>query len=178
MIFRPLSREEVPTIWSLDRAEVIEHAYHLHEGKLILEPEHYDMHGWPPGEVEKHTPLLLDCYDRGGAFIGAFDAPGPGQRLAGVMILESRFIGREGDTLQLKFLHVSRAYRDRGLGTVLFREAERLAREHGAKRLYISATPSEHTINFYLGRGCIVTAEPDRELWELEPEDIHLECRL
>ncbi len=174
MIFRPLLREEAPTIWRIDRAEVIERVYHLADGKLVLEPEHYDMHGWPQGEGEKYTPLLLDCYDRGGAFIGAFDGP----RLTGVMILESKRIGRVGDMLQLKFLHVCRAYRDQGLGTALFREAERLARERGAKRLYISATPSEHTINFYLGRGCVVTAEPEPELWELEPEDIHLECRL
>ena len=116
----------------------------------------------------------MDCYDRGGVFVGAFD----GATLAGVMILENKFIGRAQDTLQLKFLHVGRPYRDQGLGTALFQEAARLARARGAQRLYISATPSEHTINFYLGQGCVVTAEPDPELWELEPEDIHLECRL
>ncbi len=174
MILRPLLREEVPQVWRIDRAEIIENVYYLRDGRLVLEPEHYDVRGWPPGEGEKYTPILLDCYDRGGAFTGAFD----GLRLAGVMILESKFIGRERDMLQLKFLHVSRAYRDRGLGTELYRQAAALARGRGARRMYISATPSEHTINFYLGRGCILTREPDRELWELEPEDIHLECAL
>jgi predicted N-acetyltransferase YhbS len=169
-----LLREEVPAVWGMDRAEVIERVYHLTDGRLNLVSEHYDMHGWPPGEGEKYTPLLLDCYDRGGVFVGAFD----GTTLAGVMILESKFIGRAGDMLQLKFLHVSRAHRDRGLGTALFRAAARLARARGAQRLYISATPSEHTINFYLGQGCVVTAEPDPELWALEPEDIHLEYQL
>ncbi len=173
MIFRTLQRDEVPTIWGIDRAEIIERVYHLREGKLVLEPEYFAAQGWPPGEAEKYTPLLLDCYDRGGAFVGAFD----GATLAGVMILESKFIGRARDMLQLTFLHVGRPYRDQGLGTALFREAARLARARGAQRLYISATPSEHTISFYLGRGCVVTAEPDPELWELEPEDIHLEYR-
>jgi hypothetical protein len=54
--------------------------------------------------------------------------------------------------------------------------AKATARERGAKRLYISATPSENTINFYLRRGCVVAAEVDPHLFELEPEDIHLEC--
>src|SRR5580704_18139112 len=72
--------------------------------------------------------------------------------------------------------HVSNSYRNRGLGTQLFELARATARERGAKRLYISATPSEHTINFYLRLGCAVVEEPDPELFELEPEDIHLEC--
>jgi hypothetical protein len=44
--------------------------------------------------------------------------------------------------------------------------------------MYISATPSEHTVNFYLALGCQLAAEPDSELLELEPEDIHLELLL
>jgi hypothetical protein len=52
------------------------------------------------------------------------------------------------------------------------------AKQRGAKRMYISATPSEHTINFYLRLGCKVAPEPDPELFELEPEDIHLEYDL
>ena len=44
--------------------------------------------------------------------------------------------------------------------------------------MYISATPSEHTINFYLRQGCVVASEVDPELFALEPEDIHLVCRI
>lgn len=39
----------------------------------------------------------------------------------------------------------------------------------------ISATPSENTVNFYRNLGCEVTSEIVPELFELEPEDIHLE---
>jgi len=49
------------------------------------------------------------------------------------------------------------------------------ARELGARRLYISATPSENTVRFYLRRGCRVTDEVDAALFDLEPDDIHLE---
>jgi len=62
------------------------------------------------------------------------------------------------------------------LGTQLFELAKATAREKGARPLYISATPSEKTVNFYLRLGCAVAGEPDPELIELEPEDIHLEC--
>ena len=51
----------------------------------------------------------------------------------------------------------------------------REARRRGAEWMYISATPSENTIGFYLRLGCRVALEPDPELFELEPEDIHLE---
>jgi hypothetical protein len=45
----------------------------------------------------------------------------------------------------------------------------------GARRLYISATPSENTVGFYTHLGCVITREVDPALFELEPEDIHLE---
>lgn len=171
---RPLARDEIKGIWAIDRREVIEAVYILQDGSLTLRPAYFDMQGWPPGEAEASTRLLEDCYDHGGWFYGLFDD----NRLVGVAVLESRFIGQPRDQLQLVFLHVSHGYRDQGLGRRLFDLAASEARRRGARRLYISATPSEHTIGFYLGLGCAVTAEPDPELLALEPEDIHLEYAL
>jgi predicted N-acetyltransferase YhbS len=167
---RSLARDEIKRIWTIDRREVIEAVYTLQDGALALKPAYFDMQGWPPGESEASTRLLENCYDHGGWFYGLFDD----NRLVGVAVLESRFIGRPRDQLQLVFLHVGYGYRDRGLGRGLFDLAADEARRRGARRLYISATPSEHTIGFYLGLGCAVTAEPDPELLALEPEDIHL----
>jgi predicted N-acetyltransferase YhbS len=167
-------RSEVARVWEIDRREVIEAVYHLRDGRLTLQAEHFDMQGWPPGEAELYLPLLFDCFDRGGFFCGAFD----GGSVAGVAVLESRFIGSRGDQLQLKFLHVGRPYRRRGLGKTLFELAAKRARELGAKKLYISATPSENTIGFYLRIGCTLAREIDRELYDLEPDDIHLEYLL
>ncbi|HSN77940.1 MAG TPA: GNAT family N-acetyltransferase [Anaerolineae bacterium] len=171
---RELLREEIERIWTIDRREMIEAVYTLESSALALQPAYYDMQGWPPGEAEASTRLLEDCYDHGGWFYGLFDDG----RLVGVAVLESRFIGRPCDQLQLVFLHVSHGHRDQGLGRRLFELAATEARRRGARRLYISATPSEHTIGFYLGLGCAVTAEPDPELLALEPEDIHLEYDL
>jgi predicted N-acetyltransferase YhbS len=169
---RHLLRDEIGQVWKIDRSEVIDNVYHFENGALVLRPEHHDVSGWPPGEAEKYTPILLDCFDRGGWFHGAFDR----EDLIGAVVLENQRIGKSNDQLQLKFLHVSNSYRNRGLGKQLFELAKAAAREKGAKRLYISATPSENTINFYMRLGCTVADEPDPELFELEPEDIHLEC--
>ena len=173
-IGRELLREEVARVWSIDRSEVIDNIYRLENGALVLRPQHYDVRGWPPGEAEKYTPILLASFDHGGWFYGEFDH----ESLIGVAVLDSKRIGKHKDQLQLEFLHVSNSYRKGGLGARLFNLARSKARERAARRMYISATPSENTINFYMRLGCTVAAEPDPELFELEPEDIHLECEV
>lgn len=174
MIIRELARSEIPYLWQINRAEVINNIYYIRDGKLVLEPEHYDMRGWPSGEPEHYTPFLMDCFDRGGYFWGAFER----ELLIGAVVLENRFIGSGKDTLQMKFLHVSANFRKKGLGNRLFTLAAGKAIELGAKKMYVSATPSENTINFYMHLGCVLATEVDKELLALEPDDIHLEFDL
>ena len=171
MRIRELVRHEIPSLWSIDRTEVIERVYRRVGDALVLSPERHDVRGWPPGEPERDEPMLLDCFDRGGTFYGAF----AGDTLIGAAVLESRFIGRSEDQLQLDFLHVSRSQRRAGLGRTLFGMAVERARLRGARRLYISATPSENTVRFYLRRGCRLSDDVDPVLFAREPEDIHLE---
>lgn len=170
---RLLRRDEVPLVWAIDRTETIENVYYLVDGVLALRPEHYDMIGWPAGEEETYTPILLECFDRGGWFLGAFE----GESLVGVSVLDTIGRGRDGRLLQLEFLHVSRRHRGQGLGRRLFQETLSEARARHAAGLYISATPSENTIRFYTRLGCGVTETPDPELLAREPDDIHLEFR-
>ena len=174
MKIRELVRHEIPAVWSIDRAVVIDNVYFRAGDELVLKAEHHDVRGWPPGEPEHYGPLLLDCFDHGGTVYGAFE----GEVLIGATVLESRFIGRNSDRLQLKFLHVSRRHRQAGLGRTLFESAVAKARELGARKLYVSATPSENTVRFYLRRGCRVTDDVDAALFALEPEDIHLEFEI
>jgi GNAT superfamily N-acetyltransferase len=129
---------------------LIEAVYYFVNETLTLKPELHDVKGWPPGQAEKYTPILEACHDDGGWLYGLFDS----QKQVGVAVLESRFIGKGKDHLQLKLLHISSSYRDKGFGQQLFNLAASEARQRGAKSLYISATPSEHTINFYLRLGC------------------------
>ncbi len=168
---RQLARSELGSIWKIDRSEFIDGYYVLREGKLVLMSEQFNLEGWPSGEEEHFGPHLVDCFDRGGAFIGALD----GGTLVGIAVLESRFIGSGLDQLQLKFLHVGRPYRGRGLGTRLFQMAASKARELGARKLYISSNPSKHTVEYYMNLGCGLAEEINPELFELEPEDIHME---
>jgi len=172
MEYRQLTRGEIQLIWTIDRREFVERVYRLEGAELRLGPGYFDVQGWRADTVLKTTPLLYEVFDRGGAFFGAFED----DQLVGVSVLDTVWRGAGGDLLQLEFLHVSRDYRGRGLGTRLFEQARSAARERGARGLYISATPSENTIRFYQRRGSVVMATPDAQLFALEPEDIHLEC--
>jgi GNAT superfamily N-acetyltransferase len=79
---------------------------------------------------------------------------------------------------QFAFLYVSNGHRGQGIGRHLSEQLERLAREEGDTTMVVSATPSLDTVRFYLHRGFEPTAEPLPELYELEPEDVHLQKRL
>jgi GNAT superfamily N-acetyltransferase len=173
LVLRRLRREEIGLLWTIDRGEVVERIYDLRDGVLELRPDFFDIRAWPPGEPEMYTPLLEASFDRGGVFLGVFDGP----RLIGAAVVDTRRLGPAGDLVQLSFLHVGRDQRRLGQGTQLFEAAHDVAAELGAVGLYVSATPSENTVNFYQRRGCRVTPEPDPELFALEPEDIHFECR-
>lgn len=167
---RLLTRDEVAFIWTIDRSEVHHHTYELREGQLVRTPNYFEIPGWRPDAAAKETPVLLDRFDRGGTFVGMFDA----EALIGVSVLESARVGRGRDQLQLAFLYVSRTYRGRGVGMQLFEAAVSFAREAGANALYVSATPTENTVDFYLNRGCVLAPEPDPALVAAEPDDIHL----
>lgn len=167
---RLLRRDEVELIWTIDRSEIHHRTYELRGGRLVRTPNYFEIPGWRPDAVEKETPVLLDCFDRGGTFLGVFDA----EALIGLCVLESARVGRGSDQIQMAYLYVSRAYRGRGVGMQLFEAGVSFARESGANALYVSATPTENTVDFYLNRGCILASAPDPRLLALEPDDIHL----
>jgi hypothetical protein len=61
-----------------------------------------------------------------------------------------------------------------GNGSRLSEQLEQVARSAGDPDMVVSATPSENTVRFYLGRGFQPMAEPLAELLELEPDDVHM----
>ena len=149
---RLLRRDEVELIWTIDRSEVHYHIYELREGQLVRTPGYFEVPGWRRDAAEKDTPLLLDCFDRGGTFLGVFDAGA----LIGIGVVESARVGPAGDQMQLAYLYVSRAWRRRGVGMQLFEAAASVARKGGAKAVYVSSAPTENTVDFYLNRGCVL----------------------
>jgi GNAT superfamily N-acetyltransferase len=75
---------------------------------------------------------------------------------------------------QLAFLHVTQTFRAAGIGSRLSGELEQVARGAGDSSMVVSATPSANTVRFYQGRGFELMAQPLPELFEREPEDVHM----
>jgi GNAT superfamily N-acetyltransferase len=174
LLRRELTRDEIGLVWTIDRRELVERVYEVADGELRLKPDYCDIPGWPADETGRSTGLLEAAFARGARFLGIFDQ----SRLVALGVVDTRLLGLRSDLVQLAFLHVGRDHRGIGLGRELFDAARQIAGDLGANGLYVSATPSEHTIDFYRHRGCVVIDEPDPELFELEPEDIHLECHV
>ena len=105
--------------------------------------------------------------DNGSVALGAFAST----RLVGIGVVVPHL--RPG-IAQLAFLHVSAAWRATGIGSRLSEQLEQIARTAGDLDMVVSATPSENTVRFYLGRGFQPMADPLAELFELEPEDVHM----
>jgi len=168
MMLRRLARDELELFWTIDRREIHHNIYVMRDGEMVLTPFYYDVPGWPNTDSSK----LYGCFDRGGTIFGMFD----GDLLVGSSAADTVPRGANGDQLELRHLFVSRDYRGTGVGTKLFEAAKDVVRTQGAAWMYVSATPTENTVHFYLGRGCQLALPPNPELLALEPEDIHFLC--
>ena len=82
------------------------------------------------------------------------------------------------DIAQLAFLHVSATFRATGIGRRLSEELDLIARNAGHTEMVVSATPSQNTVRFYMSRGYELMAQALPELYELEPEDVHMKKAL
>ncbi|MGL1893330.1 MAG: GNAT family N-acetyltransferase [Spirochaetaceae bacterium] len=171
---REITENEIDQIWNIDRTEYVESIYIKKDGILEEKSLQKTFYGWPPNEEKIYGPVLKDCYKRGGYFLAGFK----NDKLKAIVILESKWIGKNADTLQLKFLHIDKAFRRRGIGTVLFKKAQQKAKELKAGRIYISATENKNTVEFYKSMGCKVTEDIDQELYQFEPNDIHMDLIL
>ena len=172
--YRKLSRAEIELLRQIDRTEIIHRIYYDREGKLILEDEYWDVPAWNSESKQERIGQLQDLFDAGATVFGALD----GEDLAGMAVLEHQPVQTGTNRLNFTGLWVSHPYRREGIGKALFLLAAKEARVRGAEALYVSATPSENTVRFYLGLGCVRADPLDPTLFEKEPEDIHLEFSL
>lgn len=172
--YRELSAHEVGRFEEIDRTEDIDHVYYLREGQLVLEEEHWHMTGWLPDELPGNHGHIRECMDAGGAAWGAFDD----DRMVGIAVLDGRWYGGSGDTLDMYFLHVGHGHRHQGIGRRLTDLVKARARDMGARRLFVSGLPSLNTIRFYQAMGFDLAGDPDPLLAEREPDDIHMDMML
>ena len=170
IVIRELPASDIKRIRDIDRSERIDQQYRVRNGHLeIINVEIDAAHWGTPGSehpvehyIDEWHPLLDD-----GVLFGAMD----GERLVGFVIYRPRI----ADGLaNLAVLPVSREHRRSGLGRRLTEEVVQRARLDGARRLYVSATPTRGTVDFYTRQGFEVAAMPDPHMFDLEPDDIHL----
>jgi GNAT superfamily N-acetyltransferase len=170
--YRRLAVQDLARIGEIDRTEPIDTLYVQHGSSLEERHGDWSAPAWfSEGEGEHSVARQRAECERyvaaGGIALGAF-ADG---RLVGIGIVKPHI--RPG-VAQCAYLHVSNGYRATGVGRRLIGELERLAREHGDAAMVASATPSLNTVRFYLGRGFEPMSEPLPDLYELEPEDVHM----
>jgi GNAT superfamily N-acetyltransferase len=167
-----MAPEELARIGEIDRSEHVTREYTHRHGALEARAVDVSVPSWSRtgvgehsvrGKIEAWQPLLV----QGGTLVGAFDAG----VLVGFAIYRPRLVPGMAN---LAALFVSRGHRRRGVASRLSEEVARLARADGAGRLYVSATPSGPTVDFYRSQGFEPTGEPDPTLFALEPDDIHM----
>jgi GNAT superfamily N-acetyltransferase len=171
--YRRLLAEDVARVGEIDRSERIDTLYVQHGPQLEPRAGDFSAPPWSTeGEGEfsvAHQRAECERYlAAGGTAFGAF----AGGRLVGIAIVRPHL--RPG-IAQCAYLHVSNGYRRHGIGAYLSDELERLARQAGDTTMVVSATPSLNTVRFYLARGFEPMSEPLPELYELEPEDVHMQ---
>ena len=170
--FRRLGRTELFRVVEIDRRERIDVLYDQHGTQLVARYGDFSASAWDPdghGEhsVEAQVLALQYHVDKGGIALGAF----AGGRLVGIGVVVPHL--RPG-IAQLAWLHVSAPLRATGIGSRLSEQLEQIARTDGDSDMVVSATPSENTVRFYLARSFQPMAQPLAELFELEPEDVHM----
>lgn len=169
---RRLDRPELSRVGEIDRTEQIDLLYEQRGTDLVDRPGSWSAPAWDregDGEhsVDAKRRELEGYADAGGIALGAFD----GEQLVGIGVVVPHL--RPG-VAQLAFLHVTRSHRATGIGSLLTAAMEDLARRDGDTAMVVSATSSANTVRFYRGRGFDLMAEPLAELFEREPEDVHL----
>jgi GNAT superfamily N-acetyltransferase len=172
--YRQLNTSEMPRVAEIDRTERID-KLHIQRGIELEEVSgEFSASAWRDGDGPHSVGEQIEECEHylaaGGTALGAF----AGARLVGIGVVVPHL--RSG-VAQLAYLHVSHGFRGQGIGVHLTEELERIAREAGDTEMVVSATPSANTVAFYRGRG-FEPAPPLPELFELEPEDVHMAKRL
>jgi GNAT superfamily N-acetyltransferase len=159
-------------VGEIDRTEKSRVLYEQGGIELVERHGDWSASGWDPDgdgnfSVAAERRELERYVEVGGVAFGAF----AGGRLVGLAVVVPHV---RPAVAQLAFIHVTRAQRATGIGSRLCGEMDRVARHAGDTEMVVSATPSGNTVRFYRGRGFEPMNEPLRELFELEPEDVHM----
>jgi ribosomal protein S18 acetylase RimI-like enzyme len=174
--YRRLERHDLARLGEIDRTERIEAIYRQDGERLVERGVDRQAPPWfEEGDAEHSVAFEKRFCERhleaGAEGVVALD----GDRLVGIGLVTP---GVRPGVAQLAFLYVSNGHRGTGIGGTLTRELERIARGADGETIVVSATPSAATVRFYLGQGFTPMAHPLPELYELEPDDVHMSKKL
>jgi GNAT superfamily N-acetyltransferase len=164
---RPLDSSELDRVVEVDVSEQGSFVFRWTGDQLVVVPK---QHARPPHRLEDWEPDVhewVGMLQEGGSALGAFD----GEALIGFAVMRVRLTE---DTAQLAALYVDASHRRQGVARALVEWTTSLAAASGARHVYVSATPSESAVGFYRSMGFVPTSRPHPELFQREPEDIHM----
>ncbi|HOB35426.1 MAG TPA: GNAT family N-acetyltransferase [Bacillota bacterium] len=175
VVVRPLGLEDLPpdALENFRRFQVTRQVLYWEQGEYKLKDDSF-VDEWGADKKRRVVRDLRRCLEQGGFVAGAI----AGGALVGFASVENKPLGSRNQYQELRYLHVSREHRGRGLGRQLFRLCCEAARQLGAEKLYIGAHPAVETQAFYASLGCVPAAEIVPEILALEPRDLQLECTL
>jgi len=172
IVIKQMKNSDIRRIAEIDRSEHVTLSYKYKDGKLETQEVDWHVPRWSTDSshefsVEARTKRWTPILEKGGVMLGAFDR----DLLVGFAILRYKLTE---SMAELAALYVSKDYRRQGIAEKLTTETSRLAKEGGARELYVSATPSQSAVGFYKSQGFRLAEKVNKELYELEPEDIHM----
>lgn len=173
MNIRELNENEITLELFKDfrRHQVVEKCHRKIDGQWVVIDNPF-VEEWGTAEFEYLTKCLKNTVHTGGAVYAEFE----GEKLMGFSSVESEFFGSEKQYLELSSMHVSEEFRGKGIGKRLFYCAREWAKNHGARKLYISSQSSVETQGFYRSVGCREAEEYSMIHVEKEPCDCQLEA--
>lgn len=175
MKYRSLQENEINRELFRDfiRRQVVTKCWRKEKGEWVIKDAPF-IDDW----TEQDYQVLIECLKgtaaSGGLVYGAFYEG----RLKGFIAVLPEIFGGENKYIDLAAIHVSQDMRGTGIGTVLFKEAKRWAKEKGAEKLYISAHSAVESQAFYKRMGCVEAAWYKKEHVEEESFDCQLEVKL
>jgi len=157
-----------------NRYQEIKKCYRKEEGKWIIKDIEF-IENWDKDKKDNVIKIFTETLDGNSGYIfGAFD----NDKLIGFAVLYNKIFGNRKQYIQLDSMQVSFGYRHKGIGKKLFELCTRKSKDIGIEKMYISANSSEETQKFYLSIGCKDAEEIDKELFEKEPFDRHMEYKI
>lgn len=173
--FRKLKEDEINIELFSDfkRHQIVTNCWRRVEGAWVVKSDPF-VDEWSAKDYAFLIECLKNTVRTGGVVYGAFWE----ERLKGFVSVEAELFGSGKQYADLTSIHVSEEMRGNGIGKRLFSLAADWGKEHGAKKLYISAHSAVETQAFYRGIGCVEAKEYCRAHVEQEPYDCQMEYRL